>query len=283
MAAGLGRETAHALLEHSRQALSREALLPSSLWIAGKSFKIGTECMNVIAGDIQLGLRSIDREADALELELELELIVLSYLTDAVVFTWVFFWGGDPCGRVRGFGAAQRVPRAERALVGSGLCHVPAFSAAGAGSPASWARCPLHFQGGGTMGPASAGICPYSGGSRRLGSRLCRATGTRGRVQWWPCRTKSCTTGTRSNTVSTMWCWLLSTSQAAGDRTHDRTAGRGRGGVAWLCCLCWKRFLQFLFILSSGTFQESFGVLHFSIPLACYCRRRRLMRRCRTG
>lgn len=98
MAAGLGRETAHALLEHSRQALSREALLPSSLWIAGKSFKIGTECMNVIAGDIQLGLRSIDREADALELEL----IVLSYLTDAVVFTWVFFWGATRAAEFAG-------------------------------------------------------------------------------------------------------------------------------------------------------------------------------------
>lgn len=74
VAAVLGHEIAHALLEHSRQALSREALLSSSLWIASKSFKIGTERMNIIAGDIQLGLRSMDREAereaDALGLEL---------------------------------------------------------------------------------------------------------------------------------------------------------------------------------------------------------------------
>lgn len=74
VAAVLGHEIAHALLEHSRTGLSREALLSSSLWIASKSFKIGTARMNAIAEDVHLGLKSMDREAereaDALGLEL---------------------------------------------------------------------------------------------------------------------------------------------------------------------------------------------------------------------
>ena len=74
VAAVLGHEIAHALLEHTRRSLSREALLSSSLWIASKSFKIGTARMNAIAEDVHLGLQSMDRdaerEADALGLEL---------------------------------------------------------------------------------------------------------------------------------------------------------------------------------------------------------------------
>jgi predicted Zn-dependent protease len=74
VAAVLGHEIAHALLEHSRQNMSREALLYSSLWIAGKSFKVGTSRMNAIAHDVHLGLkplnRQAEREADALGLEL---------------------------------------------------------------------------------------------------------------------------------------------------------------------------------------------------------------------
>lgn len=74
VAAVLGHEIAHALLEHSRQALSREALLMSSLWIASKSFKIGATRMGAIAEEIHMGMRSMDREAereaDALGLEL---------------------------------------------------------------------------------------------------------------------------------------------------------------------------------------------------------------------
>ncbi|TXH89339.1 MAG: M48 family peptidase [Rhodoferax sp.] len=74
VAAVLGHEIAHALLEHTRTGMSREALLSSSLWIASKSFKIGTGRMNAIAQDLHLGLKSMDRdaerEADALGLEL---------------------------------------------------------------------------------------------------------------------------------------------------------------------------------------------------------------------
>lgn len=74
VAAVLGHEIAHALLEHSRQSISRETLLSSSLWIASKSFKIGAMRMNAIAEDVHLGLKSMDREAereaDALGLEL---------------------------------------------------------------------------------------------------------------------------------------------------------------------------------------------------------------------
>jgi predicted Zn-dependent protease len=74
VAAELGHEIAHALLEHTRTGMSREALLSSSLWIASKSFKIGADRMNAIAQDLHLGLKSMDRdaerEADALGLEL---------------------------------------------------------------------------------------------------------------------------------------------------------------------------------------------------------------------
>lgn len=74
IAAVLGHEIAHALLEHSRRGLSREALLSSSLWIAGKSFKVGELRMAAISSDINLGLKSMarqeEREADVLGLEL---------------------------------------------------------------------------------------------------------------------------------------------------------------------------------------------------------------------
>ena len=74
VAAVLGHEIAHALLEHSRTGMSRELLLSSSLWIASKSFKIGSARMNAIADNMHLGLKSMDREAereaDALGLEL---------------------------------------------------------------------------------------------------------------------------------------------------------------------------------------------------------------------
>lgn len=74
VAAVLGHEIAHALLEHSRTSMSRELLLSSSLWIASKSFKIGSARMNAIADNMHLGLKSMDREAereaDALGLEL---------------------------------------------------------------------------------------------------------------------------------------------------------------------------------------------------------------------
>lgn len=74
LAAVMGHEMAHALLEHSRRAMGRDLLLSSGLWIASKSLKIGAQRSDQIAEDLSLAFqpfqRAQEREADALGLEL---------------------------------------------------------------------------------------------------------------------------------------------------------------------------------------------------------------------
>jgi len=74
IAAAIGHEIAHALLEHTRQNLTRDLLLSSGLWIASKSLKVGAVRSEQIRQDMHVAFRPINREyeheADALGLEL---------------------------------------------------------------------------------------------------------------------------------------------------------------------------------------------------------------------
>jgi predicted Zn-dependent protease len=74
IAAVMGHEIAHALLEHTRQNLTRDMLLSSGLWIASKSLKVGAVRSEQIRQDMHVAFRPInreyEREADALGLEL---------------------------------------------------------------------------------------------------------------------------------------------------------------------------------------------------------------------
>lgn len=74
IAAVMGHEISHALLEHSRQSMSRDMLLSSGLWIAAKSLKVGAVRSEAIRHELHLALqpfnRQAERDADALGLEL---------------------------------------------------------------------------------------------------------------------------------------------------------------------------------------------------------------------
>ena len=74
IAAVMGHEISHALLEHTRQGMSRDMLLSSGLWIMAKSLKVGAVRSNAIQQELHLALqpfnREAEREADALGLEL---------------------------------------------------------------------------------------------------------------------------------------------------------------------------------------------------------------------
>lgn len=74
LAAVMGHEIAHALLEHSRRGMGRDLMLSSGLWIASKSMKIGAQRSDQIAEDLSIALqpfrREQEREADVLGMEL---------------------------------------------------------------------------------------------------------------------------------------------------------------------------------------------------------------------
>lgn len=74
IAAVMGHEISHALLEHTRQSLTRELAVHSGLWTVAKSLKIGAARAEQIQSDLSLVTRPIERqyerEADALGLEL---------------------------------------------------------------------------------------------------------------------------------------------------------------------------------------------------------------------
>ncbi len=74
LAAVMGHEIAHALLEHGRKGMGRDLMLSSGLWIASKSLKIGAQRSDQIAEDLRLAFqpfqREQEREADQLGMEL---------------------------------------------------------------------------------------------------------------------------------------------------------------------------------------------------------------------
>lgn len=74
IAAVLGHEISHALLEHTRTDMTREWLLSSGLWIASKSFKMGLARSTELGKDLNMAFipiqRQHERDADALGLEL---------------------------------------------------------------------------------------------------------------------------------------------------------------------------------------------------------------------
>ena len=74
IAAVMGHEISHALLEHTRQSMTREMAVHSGLWTIAKSLKIGQARAAQIQSDLSLVMRPLERqherEADALGLEL---------------------------------------------------------------------------------------------------------------------------------------------------------------------------------------------------------------------